>query len=69
MIKTEDLPASPDQTLVVELDDGVSASVEMLEDGTFYGRTDRFDFVVNTPFEMAAKLNAWGATIIGWENA
>lgn len=65
MITANDLPKTEGK-VVFDLDDGSSLTVERRGPDLFYGISDSFDVEENSVM-MVAKLNKWGASIVGWE--
>lgn len=64
-ITTKDLPGAEGK-VIFDLDDGSSLAVERRGPDLFYGINDSFDVEENGAM-MVAKLNSWGASIVGWE--
>lgn len=65
MITEKDLPGKEGQ-VILDLSDGESITLERRGDDLFYGQADNFD-VEENGMMMVAKLNSWGARVIGWE--
>lgn len=65
MITETDLPKG-EGLVVFDLNDGDTLKVERRGPDLFYGISDNFDLEENSAM-MVAKLNKWGASVVGWE--
>ncbi len=65
-LSISDLPKSTQGSVIFDLDDGDTLTLEMVSNDRYYGTANSFD-VEGSRQEIIDKLNRWGAAIVGWE--